>query len=594
MLLVVGFLWITLAHASCYGRSPAHPLPEYRRDDALLKRTFQSIDATIDTAVAASAFDRTSFSIEVTSSKESLWSRHHTARERNASRPDIPIVNGDALYRIASITKVFTTLGILYQHAAGNLSLDDPVTKYVEELEAKQKGTIPWKNITLRSLASQLSGIPRDFAQGDLINQLSEFPYTPVDLGFPPVSREGLPECDEYAPNYIPPCDEHGMKANCKDISTANNISVDLLRALKSKAPIFAPNQKSTYSNLAFEILGVVIENVTGQSYESYINDAIFRPLGMTKSTFSKPPDSAGVIPLGPQYWDVDEGCQNPTGGIYSSSVDLSKFLRYVLANYNGITHALNWANPVSPSVGIYSLYGMPWEIMHTDKILPDSGRMVRFITKGGGLPGYTSIIVFVPEYDLGITILVAGDNEPDLMGKLREIVTIRLVRAADEIALQQLRERYSGTFVSPESNVNSTLSLQVDHRGLIITAFVSNSTDVCSVFSEFLIRPDRPWYVQMIPTMLYRDEKEQKGERWRFIFAEERIGKNQDVWDDFCLENVDGVRYADLAIFEAVFWDGPGKSVDTIELTGFRAKLVRDKQSGFQAGYEEQDVMEL
>lgn len=150
-----------VASAKCYEPTVAHPLPIYAKD-ALLKHAFAEVDTAIVSAVAAPEFAATSFSVEITSSKESLWSKHHTARDRNASRPDIPEVNGDALYRIASVTKAFTVLGILYQEKAGNISLDDSVDKYITELKEDQKGTLPWKDITLRSLASQLSGIPRD------------------------------------------------------------------------------------------------------------------------------------------------------------------------------------------------------------------------------------------------------------------------------------------------------------------------------------------------------------------------------------------------------------------------------------------------
>lgn len=60
-------------------------------------------------------------------------------------------------------------LGVLYQHAAGNLSLDDPVDQYIAELSGPGSGVLPWKDITLRSLASQLSGIPREMDQADLL-----------------------------------------------------------------------------------------------------------------------------------------------------------------------------------------------------------------------------------------------------------------------------------------------------------------------------------------------------------------------------------------------------------------------------------------
>lgn len=162
MKLLLAAALVAVASARCYEPTIAHPLPEYDADDALLKHVFAEINTAIVNAASAPEFSATSFSVEITSSKETLWSKHHTANERNASRPDIPEVNGDALYRIASITKTFTVLGILYQEKAGNLSLDDPVNKYIKELKQEQKGTLPWKDITLRSLASQLSGIPRD------------------------------------------------------------------------------------------------------------------------------------------------------------------------------------------------------------------------------------------------------------------------------------------------------------------------------------------------------------------------------------------------------------------------------------------------
>lgn len=160
--LLLIFAVAAAVNANCFEPTIAHPLPDYDASDALLKHAFAEISTAVISAASAPEFSATSFSIEITSSKETLWSKYHTANERNASRPDIPEVNGDALYRIASITKTFTVLGILYQEKAGNLSLDDPIDKYITELKEDQKGTLPWKDITLRSLASQLSGIPRE------------------------------------------------------------------------------------------------------------------------------------------------------------------------------------------------------------------------------------------------------------------------------------------------------------------------------------------------------------------------------------------------------------------------------------------------
>ncbi|KAI4689205.1 uncharacterized protein J4E88_002554 [Alternaria novae-zelandiae] len=542
------FLLVALASAKCFEPTIAHPPPRYNAGDPLLQDAFESIDTALIAAVAAPEFDRTSFSVEITSSKDTLWSHHHTARERNASRPDIPEVNGDALYRIASITKTFTVLGILYQHAAGNLSLDATVNTYLKELGDKSNGGIPWKDITLRSLASQLSGLPR--------------------------------ECKMSS----------GKKQNLFAVCHTDE---DMFRQLKKFAPLFAPNQESSYSNVAFELLGLVLSRVANQTYETYIDEAIFKPLNMSTSTLSKPADSAGVIPAGPQFWGVDEGIQNPTGGIYSSSNDLSKYLRYILTHYNAITHAVNWLHPVSSSRGLNSFYGMPWEIYQTDRILEQSKRTVRFVTKSGGLPGYTSIIITVPEYDLGITILVAGPNA--ILSKIMDIVTVKIVHAAEKLAIQQMRNRYAGTYSASDPEVNSTATLRADYRGLVVTTFVSNGT----VVFEAPITKDAtspPRYAQLSPTLLYRNEEEQDGEEWRALIVEERAEGLGSIWDDFCVEDWEMSSYAGIPLNTAVFWDEQKDGhFETLELPAFRVNLTRvDQKRGSNGKYGQQETMEL
>lgn len=74
-------------------------------------------------------------------------------------------------------------------------------------------------------------------------------------------------------------------------------ISVDLITAAKTLKPLFAPNAKSTYSNVAFELLGLVLAKVTGMPYEEYIASSILDPIGMTATTFATPADSVAVLP---------------------------------------------------------------------------------------------------------------------------------------------------------------------------------------------------------------------------------------------------------------------------------------------------------
>ncbi|KAF2503171.1 beta-lactamase/transpeptidase-like protein [Lophium mytilinum] len=545
---------LSLVNAACYHPSPAFPLPELDPSDPILRAAFTRINAAASLLVAAPEFDGHSYSIEVTSSKQSLWSAHHTAREKNKDGRGVDEVDGDTLYRIASITKTFTVLGLLYEAAAGNLSLDDTVDMYLSDLSGKRGGQIPWKDITLRSLASQLSGIPREFAQSDLLNSLKD----PASWGLPPVDRKGLVKCDEYA-DYHPPCDVE-----------------DLIDSITSKPPLFAPNQRSTYSNVAFELLGLVIANTSQSSYISYIQEAIFKPLSMSRSALTKPPDSHGIIPNGFQFWDIDLGVQAPTGAIYSSTSDLSKFLRYILNHYNGITHATNWLQPASWAEGLQSFYGMPWEIFRTDEILA-SRRPVTFATKSGGLPGYSSLIFLLQEYDIGITILDAGGRAP-LLFKLRDIVTVEVVRALEEVALKQL-ERYTGDFVATEPTLNSSLTLSVDQHGLTVTHFVSNGTDMLDSVVPKFPGIEGPWRAQLTPTLLFRDEAKQEGELWRLQVVPEKT-EGGSIWDNFCVTDIDSLTYGGLPLQEFVFWEDDEGVVEGLDLSAFRLKMRRQVDS--------------
>ena len=159
-------LFVSQTLAACSQPTPAFPLPDYTKHKPIVLKALQKIQNELELIIADKAYDTTSFSIEATSSKQTLWTGFHTARERDPVRPGTVEVNGSSAYRIASITKTFTTLGILQQHAAGHLNLDHSIDTYLTELRGPQSGSIPWKDITLRSLASQLSGLPRECERG--------------------------------------------------------------------------------------------------------------------------------------------------------------------------------------------------------------------------------------------------------------------------------------------------------------------------------------------------------------------------------------------------------------------------------------------
>jgi CubicO group peptidase (beta-lactamase class C family) len=564
----------TIVSAACVNESPFYPPPTYTSYSSELWSTLSTLEATLSHLMHNNTkFNTSSYSIEVTSSCQTLWSTFHTAFDKNLSRPGADSVDENSRYRIASISKAFTVLGILQQHGAGNLSMDDTVDKYLPELVSAQRkhdllgGNIRWDKITLRSLATQLSGIPRDWAQSDLYFGIPQSIL--VENGLPPIDAnssdfEMIPNCDQYA-NYRP----------CN--------ATELIQHMALRSPLSAPNTKSSYSNIAFEILGLVLANVTGLSYEDAIHHNILDPLGMKQTGFHPPPDSVSVLPKNATwYWEVNGGVQNPTGGLYSSSCDASIFARHILSTSANIAGTnLDWFQPVSYTSGMEGFYGMPFEIFRTTKILGPN-RPVTFYTKGGGLPGYTTNLIFVPKFDLAITIFTAGEAE--LLEVLRNTVTVPVVRAAEEVAAREVREKYVGMYISDKINSSITLEYSLEH-GLGITTWISNSTDMLSILPTFLqIPPSRKPHAQIIPTGLYHDERRKRGEIWRIaLTSTAREGMEMGVWDDWCISNVDLNGYAGRAVNEVVFWrdsevdghvDREVVPFDEIELTGFRIRL--------------------
>lgn len=72
---------------------------------------------------------------------------------------------------------------------------------------------------------------------------------------------------------------------------------------MKNYKPIFAPNQKSAYSNNAFVLLALAISNVTNMPYEDHIQKAILSPLNMNSTSFEPASDDKAVLPNEENQW---------------------------------------------------------------------------------------------------------------------------------------------------------------------------------------------------------------------------------------------------------------------------------------------------
>jgi CubicO group peptidase (beta-lactamase class C family) len=206
-------------------------------------------------------------------------------------------VDEDTIYHWASITKTFTAIGIMQLRDRGRLSLDDPVVKYVPELRAVHDPFGDIAEVKIRHLMSHSAGF-----RGPTWPWGGDKPWHP----FEPRQWSQLVAMMPYT-------------------------EVE-----------FRPGSKYSYSNPGIIFLGRIIELLSGDDYEVYIDKNVLKPLGMYRTYFDHTPyhllphRSASYYvskegPLRPAPFDVDTGITVSNGGLNAPLPDMVKYLNFLL-----------------------------------------------------------------------------------------------------------------------------------------------------------------------------------------------------------------------------------------------------------------------
>lgn len=239
-----------------------------------------------------------------------------------------------------------------------------------------------------------------------------------------------------------------------------------------------------------------------------------------------------------------------------------------------GTTNA--WFKPRSYSPSWSFAYGMPWEIFRTQELLPDSSRIQTIITKAGGLRGYASQLLLIPEYGIGVIVLVAGDGRA--LSWLREETLRSLVPRIEEIARQQTADTLSGTYIAnSDASINSSISVEVDgSSGLVMTSWSSNGTDFLARYISMSKKESGfvgSGRVQLTPSLTHRGGD---GEVWRANMVPDEF-PTAGVINMHLVTDVDTFTYASRSLEEFVFRTNSGGRAVRVELPGLRISL--DKQ---------------
>ena len=141
--------------------------PRWKGAIANITSVFDYIDKSNITGV-----DKFSYSLQIFSTNPGapvLWERYRTAKDLPKNTTGVTSVDGDTVYRLGSVTKVYTVLAWLAER--GDAEWSQPITKYIPELRGKPTASngnldpvrsVDWEDVTLGALAGQISGIGRD------------------------------------------------------------------------------------------------------------------------------------------------------------------------------------------------------------------------------------------------------------------------------------------------------------------------------------------------------------------------------------------------------------------------------------------------
>lgn len=299
-------------------------------------------------------------------------------------------VNASTVFRIASMTKSFTALAILKLRDEGKLSLEDPVSRWIPEFARMALPTRDTAPLRIRQLLSHSAGFPEDNPWGD--QQLS--------------ARDA-----------------------------------DLTHWLKLGIPFSTPpDTRYEYSNYAFGLLGRVVTQASGIPYDKYVQREILSKLHMDKSTFefaSAPAaDRAVGYRLQPdgKYLEEDllpHGAFGAMGGLLTTATDLGKYVAFQLSAWPPRDDAE--AGPVRrASVREMNQMWRPANltVRRADGTIRASAsgygyglrissdcRFGQVAGHGGGLPGFGSFMLWLPDYGVGLfamaNLTYVGPAEP-------------------------------------------------------------------------------------------------------------------------------------------------------------------------------------
>ena len=300
-----------------------------------------------------------------------------------------------SVFEIGSLNKVFTATLLADMVARGEVSLEDPVGRYLPEgVAAPSRG----REITLLDLATHYSGLPR-------------------------------------IPDNLAPADSTNPYAD---------YTVEKLYAfLATHQPRRDVGAEFEYSNVGMGLLGHVLARAAGRSYEDLIRERILEPLGMGMTRIAPTPEMEAWMTRGHNArgaltspWDVP--AMPGAGGLRSNALDMLTFLA---ANTgpaaSPIERAMRETHPPRRPINARTDVGLNWYVR--------KNATRRIVYHTGATGGYRTMVAFDPASGVGVVLLTNSAQLTDL-GLVYDLIDPPVQRTEVQLAPETLR-RYAGEY---------------------------------------------------------------------------------------------------------------------------------------------------
>lgn len=323
------------------------------------------------------------FSISLVDKDRVVWAEGYGFQDAEKKVP----ATADSVYRVGSVSKLFTDIAVMQLVESGKLDLDAPIQKYVPDLQPENPYDIP---LTLRQMISHRSGLVRESPVG----------------------------------NYFDP-DEPTL--------------AETIASLNSTSLVYKPETKTKYSNAALAVVGAALESQLEVSHPERVRQTILDPLEMHSSSFVVTPAVEPNLATG--WMRTYDGRRfeaptfllgtGPAGNLYSSVRDLSKFLVCMFhegktANDQILeqeTYEL-MTKPLTDADGNPQGFGIGFRVLDLD------GH--KQIGHGGAVYGFSAQLEALPDRHLGVAAVASLDGSNGVVSRLADFA-LRLMLATQD-----------------------------------------------------------------------------------------------------------------------------------------------------------------